>query len=280
MAADDNGADMLTELQESLKAQRGLEATVKSLQEKLSVCYTKETRYAEALSRAKAETAQVVANNKKLQAEVKSLTESLDIERTNSTRSGERVASLRDTVKSTKGKVTSLTESLSSRDAEIKELKESMTTLRESYTKRCNELRGANEKLQESLVEAQKDAKIAKSQATAKVAKAQELVERYKGIARTAVDKYIASQATRLGISPTEIKKSLNENYSFNDVDRVCESLKQYRLNVNSLPFDISRAKKPVTMTIKESQEPIKRVATDDGDSFDDGIDEMLKGFM
>ncbi len=280
VAADDNGAEVLAELQESLKAQRELEATVKSLQEKLSVCYTKETRYAEALSRAKADTAQAVANNEKLEAEVKSLKESLELERTNSTRSGERVASLRDTVKTAKGKVTSLTESLQGKDAEVKELKESMATLKEAYTKRCNELKSANEKLQESLNEAQKDAKIAKNQAAAKTAKANELVERYKGIARTAIDKYIASQATRLGISTSEIKKNLNENYSFNDIDRVCESLQQYKLNVNSLPFDISRAKKPVTMTIKESKEPIKRGEIDDGDSFDDGIDEMLKGFM
>jgi chromosome segregation ATPase len=279
MAADDDGADMLKELQESLKAQRKLEDAVKSLQEKLSVCYTKETRYVEALSRAKAETVKVISDNKKLQAEVKSLTESLELERANATRSGEKVASMRDNVKTARGKVTSLTESLQSRDAEVKKLQESMSALKETYTKRCNELNSANEKLQESLVEAQKDAKIAKSQAAAKVTKAQELVERYKNVARTAVDKYIASQATRLGISATEIKKNLNENYSFNDIDKVCENLQQYKLNVSSLPFDISRTKKPVTMTIKESKEPIKQ-GRDDGDQFDDGIDEMLKGFM
>jgi hypothetical protein len=117
------------------------------------------------------------------------------------------------------------------------------------------------------------------SQATAKATKSQELVERYKAIAKTAIDKYIVSQATRLGISANEIRKNLNENYSFNDIDKVCENLQQYKLNVNSLPFDISRTKKPMTMTIKESKEPIKQ-ERDDSDSFDDGIDEMLKGFM
>jgi chromosome segregation ATPase len=94
---------MLQELQESLKAQKELEDAVKSLQEKLSVCYTKETRYVEALSRAKAENARATSSNQKLQAEVKSLNESLAIERENQSKSSERVASMRDTIKSAKG---------------------------------------------------------------------------------------------------------------------------------------------------------------------------------
>ena len=105
------------------------------------------------------------------------------------------------------------------------------------------------------------------------------MVEKYKSIAKTAIEKYISSQATRLGISPDEIKRNLNENYSFNDIDRVCESLQQYKLNVNSLPFDISRTKSQMRVSIKESKEPIKR-GEDGSDLFDDGVDSMLQGFM
>ena len=72
----------------------------------------------------------------------------------------------------------------------------------------------------------------------------------------------------------------MRENYSFSDIDKVCEELQQYKLNMKSLPFDISTVKKPVSMTIKESKEPIKRGDIVDGDLFDDGIDDMLKGFI
>lgn len=278
-AAEDNGAKMLQEFQESIKAQQELEGIVQSLQEKLSVCYTKETRYVEALSRAKDENARLKSDNNKLKAEIGTLTESLTAEKNNATAFNEKVASMRTTIKSAKGEVTSLTESVSAKNAEIKRLKGEMASLKETYTKRCNILKGENTSLQEKLVEAQKDSRIVQSQSVAKVTKAQELVEKYKSIAKTAIEKYISSQATRLGISPDEIKRNLNENYSFNDIDRVCESLQQYKLNVNSLPFDISRTKSQMRVSIKESKEPIKR-GEDGSDLFDDGVDSMLQGFM
>jgi septal ring factor EnvC (AmiA/AmiB activator) len=278
--ADNDGAEVMRELQESLKAQRELEKQVKVLQEKLSVCYTKESRYIGALSKAKSSNDIAVSTNKKLQAEVASLKESLKAERELSSKSKDRIASMRDTIKSAKGDVKTLTESLQGKDDDVKKLQESLNSLKETYNKRCNELKTANDELRESLNEAQKDAKIARNQATAQAAKHKELVERYKAIAKTAVDKYITSQATRLGISATDIKKNLRENYSFSDIDKVCEELQQYKLNMKSLPFDISTVKKPVSMTIKESKEPIKRGDTIDGDLFDDGIDDMLKGFI
>ena len=84
-AAEDNGAKMLQEFQESIKAQQELEGIVQSLQEKLSVCYTKETRYVEALSRAKDENARLKSDNNKLKAEIGTLTESLTAEKNNAT---------------------------------------------------------------------------------------------------------------------------------------------------------------------------------------------------
>ena len=53
MAAEDVRADGVNELLESLKRQRELEDLVQSLQEKLSVCYTKESRYSDRLGKAK-----------------------------------------------------------------------------------------------------------------------------------------------------------------------------------------------------------------------------------
>ena len=131
-----------------------------------------------------------------------------------------------------------------------------------------------NEELQES----KKDSQIVRSQASAKIAQATKLTEKYKTIAKTAVDRYISVQAKRLGVSVEDIKNRLNENYSFNDIDSVCETLQTYKLTVNALPFNVA-SKKPVKMTIKESKEVIAPANNDDG-RFDDEIDSTLNGFI
>jgi DNA repair exonuclease SbcCD ATPase subunit len=272
-AAEDNGANMLKDLQESIRIQRELEDTVKSLQEKLSVCYTKETRYAEKLTKVQNELTSERVKSKQLSEEVGSLKESLEQSNETIKKFREKVASMRNTATTTKGEVTSLTESLSTKDKEITKIKGELKTLKENYTKRCNELTTTNEQLQESLKESQKDCQIVKSQSTAKLTKASSLVEKYKAIAHTAIDKYISSQAMRLGVSADEIKKQLKENYSFNDIDRVCEGLQRYKLNVNSLPFSV-RGRSGMKMTITESKETITPI--DDSKLVDDDVDESL----
>jgi hypothetical protein len=82
-----------------------------------------------------------------------------------------------------------------------------------------------------------RDLESNKSNYSKKIENANILVEKYKKIANRAVDKYISSQATKLGISTNEIKNKLPESYSFTDIDKICESLSQYKLNVSKLPF-------------------------------------------
>ena len=88
---------------------------------------------------------------------------------------------------------------------------------------------------------------------------------------------YISSQAKRLGVSVEDIRSRLNENYSFNDIDNVCETLQSYKLTVNALPFNVA-SKKPVKMTIKESREVI--TTGYNNDRFDDEIDTTLTNFI
>ena len=277
VAAEDNGADVYKELQESIRVQKELEDKIKSLQEKLSVCYTKETRYAEKLSQTTTELNRVKSENKELSAKVETLTESLNSKQSSLQRSTDKVASLRESMKSTREQVGSLNESLKAKDGEISQLRESMTSMRKKYEERCTQLKASNAQLTESLQEMEKDSKIVRGQMTAKVSKAQQLVEKYKSIAQTAVDKYISSQATRFGISTTDIKSRLNENYSFNDIDKVCESLKRVKLNINSLPFNVD-PRNSMRMSIKESKETIQPVSNDN--MVDDDVDETLSKFI
>ena len=84
IAANDVGANMLEDLQKSLLKQQEQETKILELQEKLSVCYAKETKYEEDIARYKqailnlSESAKTSKSNATaLQSKVDSLTEQL-----------------------------------------------------------------------------------------------------------------------------------------------------------------------------------------------------------
>jgi chromosome segregation ATPase len=170
-----------------------------------------------------------------------------------------------------------LTEGVNAKDKDIKSLNESLEAEKTRLNESVENLKKQNAKLNESLQEAKKDSQIIKSEANAKITKCNQLTEKYKSIAKTAVDRYIECKATTLGISSAEIKNRLKENYSFNDIEKVCEDLQRYKLNMRALPFDIN-AKKQVRVKINESKKIIDPVVSDPG--VDDEIDETLSSFV
>lgn len=278
-AAEDNGADdeLVHELQESLKAQQELEQQVKSLQEKLSVCYTKEARYSAVLTRTKDDLARTLAENKQLAEQLDAANSAVADASVTIASQQVRIKKLQERFGAGKSQNQQLSESLTSKDSEINSLRSTIKSLNEAVQKATSEKETECAKLTEALAESEKDSKIIRSTATAKVARAQQLTEKYKAIAKTAVEKYIRSQAVRLGISPDEIHSRLRENYSFNDIDKVCESLQNYKLAVNSLPISLGKGS-PVKMVIKESKEVIRPVNNDD--RIDDEVDTTLSNFL
>lgn len=314
VAAVDDGADMINELHEALQRQQELEAQVKTLQEKLSVCYTKESRYSDKLGKANSRVAAQETENTKLSEKVtsltkenseltessnmlnktvKELTESIEskdktIEELNQSLEGYRscYAAMQKQLKESTSNKTKLDENLSSKSAKVKELTEAYSQLKKSSEKKLQEaldktktLEANNSKLVEELQEAKKDSQIIKSQSNAKLEKSQQLVEKYKSIAKTAVEKYISSQATKIGVSSSDIKSRLNESYSFKDIDKVVEDLQQYKINLNSLPFTTMSGKKPVKMQIRESKEPLLDLKDKPSYNVDDDIDATLLTF-
>lgn len=278
VAADDNGADeLIQELQESLKAQQELEQKVKSLQEKLSVCYTKEARYSTVLSKTKAELSLAKEENKQLAEQLVVANASVQDAKATISLHKEKIQSLQEKLREGRGTHQRLNESLSGKDVEIKTLQGKVTSLQEDLKKRDSEHDVERTKLTEALAESKKDLQIVRSQASSQVVQARQLTEKYKSIAKTAVDKYIRSQALRLGIDAEDIRSKLNENYSFNDIDRVCEGLQKYKLTVNALPFNVGKGNRPVKMAVKESKEVI--VPAND-DRIDDDIDTTLHNLM
>lgn len=289
-AADDNGA-IIKELQEALQKQVELELQIKSLQEKLSVCYTKEARYAKILESTNADLSAANSATEAEKANSEKLVEKLEHMKSIISEQNVTIKSLNETIKKKDSAYTELNENLSrseslnrkltegvnAKDKDIKSLNESLIAEKTRLNESIETLKKQNIKLNESLQDAKKDSQIIKSEANAKITKCNQLTEKYKSIAKTAVDRYIECKATTLGISVTEIKNRLKENYSFNDIEKVCEDLQRYKLNMRALPFDIN-SKNRVKMKINESKNIIDPAVSDNG--VDDEIDEALSSFM
>ena len=162
-----------------------------------------------------------------------------------------------------------MNESLLEKDSEIDLLQRKINSLAENLKKARNSSKEELQALEESIADLKKDAQIKKAEYFSKLSNERAIVEKYKKVAKRAVDKYISSQATKLGVSTTEITSRLSESYSFDDIDKVCESLQQYQINISKLPFNTSRDQ-VVKMKVTESKEPIIPAR------FDDDIDESL----
>ena len=73
----------------------------------------------------------------------------------------------------------------------------------------------------------------------------------------------------KLKIKSEEIKNRLPENYSFTDIDRACDNLKDFKLKVSNLPFKVEPHQ--TKMVVKESKEPVLPKSR-----FDDEVDASL----
>jgi hypothetical protein len=84
------------------------------------------------------------------------------------------------------------------------------------------------------------------------------------------MDKYMSLKATTIGCSIADIKARLTEKYSFEDIDRVCEGLQQYKVTAARLPIDLMGKAQSIKVT--ESVEPIRPVDKIHDDSVDDSL--------
>ena len=272
--ADNDGLELVQELQEALKKNRELESKLTSLQEKLSVSYTKEADLRDTLAKYKSSIVSLTESSKKskvLESKISELTEAVSSKEETIKKQQATIERLNESRKSTISKSKSLNESLASKDAKISSLEAQVNSLNESIRTINAQNNKAKETLTENIEELKKDSAIKHSEYTKKLTKANQLVERYKKFANESVTRYIDSQAKRLGVSNSEIKNKLSEGFSFEDIDRVCEELQDYKINISKLPFDISKTKN-VRMKVTESVEPIKPA-----NRFSDEIDDQLK---
>lgn len=268
VAVENNEADLVEQLQTLLKENKEKEQQIIELQEKLSVSYTKESacnekilNYQQSISKLSEEAKKVKSLEEKLskaENDVKQLREALT---TSKKANAANVAKLQANSKS-------LVESVSSSKQKIRELQEQLKVANENSS-------GKIDSLNEQLSTAKKDLEIKKTEYSKKLGASNKLVEKYKNIAAGAVDRYIQSQALRLGVSQNEILNRLPESYTFDDIDSVCESLQSVNLNLSRLPFQSMKLQEKLNAKITAPKKEI--IPTNQDDVVDESLLSLAK---
>lgn len=274
-AAKDTGADLVKTLQESILAKENAEAKITELQEKLSVCYAKEASMEEDLEKYKTairNLSEKASSVKTLQSKLEVLTEELNKKDGLIQESNERYEALRKSFDIRNKKQSVLNENLSNKQEELTKANRVIRSLNERMEINNRKFNEEKNSLNEKLEDLKKDYVIKQKEYSNKLSNSNKLVEQYKNTAKIAVEKYIENKAKTLGITKTEVLNKLPDNYSFNDIDKLCESLSRYNLQVNSLPFDV-RAIKKASLTESKTLSDVRKFNSNIGADGDD-IDE------
>ena len=257
VAVDNNEAELVEQLQTLIRENKEKEEQIIELQEKLSVSYTKEAACNEKMSRYQQAILKLSEDSKK----VKSLEEQLSKAQADlsnvqqSLVESEKASKARQAKLQEKSK--SLVESVDNSKRKIKELQEQLKAANENSNSEINSLT-------EQLSSAKKDLELKKTEYSKKLSASNKLVEKYKTIASGAVNRYIESQALRLGVSHNEILNRLPDSYTFDDIDTVCESLQSVNLNLSKLPFQSMKLEGKLGARVSSPKKSVLPVSQDD----------------
>ena len=249
---EDNESDeLLEQIQKLLKENCDLKEKVKDLQTEKAVSGTKVNKLNEELNTFKS----VAASAGKKALEMKNL------ETKNSNLIKENTS-----LKEELSKVTKKTELQDTRISKLVESKEDLTT-------KLSSIENENKKLKESLESVKTNSNKKLTEAKETVNKAKKLIEKYKDLAHDTANRYIERRALALGINKNEILNRLSESYSLDDVDNVCEDLKDYSLNISRLPFAFD---KPGSARVRVREDHSKDPLKDIDSEYDDTVDDYL----
>lgn len=249
---DDTESDELIEqLQTLLKENANLKDEIKNLQSEKAVSGTKVSKLNEELDRFKS----IAASAGKKALELKS--------------SESKTNSLIDENKSLKEQLEKTKKQVELQETRISKLNESKETLTTKATENSNEIK----KLKESLETTKQNSNRKLTEANEKIIKAKKLIEKYKSLAHETADRYIERRAIALGINKNEILNKLDESYTLDDVDKLCEELQDYSLNISRLPFAFDKpGKAKVRIREDRSRDPLQNIDS----QYDDEVDDYL----
>ena len=240
--ADNNGTDLMESLSQTLVENKALTQQVIKLQEKLSVSYTKEIKQQAEITKLRVAVKNLTESLNKAKAissQISTMREQLNDASNLSVKQKSIIESYSSRLRESNNKFKSLYESVSYKDTQMRELQNQIKHLNESAKTINEENKKLVESLSEQISELKKDSEIKNSQYSRKLKQCNSMLESYKKLASQAMEKYIECKATNLGINTNEIKNKLKENYSFNDIDMICEELRSYKRNLSKLPFDV-----------------------------------------
>ena len=241
-AAVSDGA-IIEQLQKLLSTNKELQDKIIDLQEKLSVSYTKEISLKEELAKSQTDSDKLSENL----TSYNELNEQLTSVKTSEQTFKNKCKKLSESIERKNEKVQQLVEQLSKKDAQLKALQEQVKASNDSIEKSNATYVELTEKY-ETLT---KDYQQMKEHYSKQLSSQNDLVEKYRDVAVKSVNKYIDTQAIRLGVTSEEIKNRLPESYSFKDIDKICENLQEYKLNMSDLPFATPRSKMTEGLKIK-----------------------------
>ena len=223
------------ELQTVLKQRQEAEQKVIELNEKLSVCYAKEESVNNRVNSLKAQIEKLTESSNQvaaLKTKVSKLKEDLDLKTKELENLNKRISTNVNARKA-------LTEDVNSKNEVITKLNEELKTS-------SNTIQSLNTQIEDL----KKDLQLNKNSYSKKLEKSNKLVENYKKITTNVVNRYIESQALKLGVSSNEIKNKLPESYNIDDIDSICEDLQSYKLNMSKLPFSTMQSVKVTPKSI------------------------------
>lgn len=242
---DNKSNELVKSLKETLMSKVTLEKKLQELQEQLAASDTRAKKLEEELHKHKDIVVRLssrLKENKDLKEEVISLKEQLDKQTTLVNTQSTRIEELKN---DSTNKSNSLNESISLKNKQLSSLQEKLSNVKKVYEEKLNSLKENVSKLNESI----KSVNTKNEELTKKLSKSVKLVEKYKNFINETVDRYIKSKAIMLGITPNEIKNRLNESYSIDDIDNVCDSLQSYNLRISELPFKLSNKDTKIKVT-------------------------------
>lgn len=226
----------MEELQNLLKENNELATTITKLQEKLSVSYAKETKMQNKVLNLTNSIRKLTEEAKKLQAlesKVSTLNEELNEAKTQLKLTSNQLAYKNKEATLYNNRISLLKDTLTEKLQTINTLNENLSSLN-------NQLKKMSAQYNENLQDLNNTLKLKQNEYQDKLDKSSKLVEDYKKIASNAVDHYIESQANMLGVNKNEITNRLSKKYSFKDIDTICESIREEKLNFSTLPFRVS----------------------------------------
>ena len=238
-AVDDGTAEVFENLKEAIRQKDLLEQEVKNLKNERTVRDTEVKALEENLTKYKAafaRTSEVAAKATKLETSNKQLQEQV-------TKQQNELNKL-NKVHSEK-----LNESVSESKKQIISLKE--------------QLNAAKSDLEQAQENANKQASIYKK----KISESVDIANRYKTMCNEIMNKFISYRASLLGVKPAEILNKLDEQYSFEDVEKACDSILNEGMVRYKLPYKIS--KKPV---VKFAEPKAKTASYKSGYEIDDSL--------